>query len=418
MLVHGCPCRRVWGARARSLGSGLAGARGSSRGRRRRNTSTAHGERRQGPSPGALLRSCPPLPSHFPPDPTFASCARLARARRLTLRGVPVCGPCILPCILRCYLLLQLFQEYGLLMPSHFGPVCRSSLSRPPPPRLGALYFQQKHKADTKRLQPYTTLPGDFLSSLRGCYVAAEDAGLNVDDCDLVFSRSRYMTCITQSLGGSDNPSVPTAAGVVTAMEAAVDFRKPGDTLQVDLNDAPAEHWTAIVALLPPHRMAALRRAERSTGTAIVALLAPASDGRSQTSRCGVPEDSGARAAHAACAAVLQGKRVAIQGAGNVARLVRARAEPTPSAPRPCPRSAAPPLQSVVRSGCRAAQHFFHGPAVCACPGSQRLHVRSWPRGGRREGERRSSETARMLACKSPTRVAARAARLGLQSND
>ena len=66
---------------------------------------------------------------------------------------------------------------------------------------------------------------GDFLSSLRGCYVAAEDAGLNVVDCDTVFSRTRFMTCIDVTKGGSGNPSVPTAAGVATAIEAALDFR-------------------------------------------------------------------------------------------------------------------------------------------------------------------------------------------------
>jgi len=72
---------------------------------------------------------------------------------------------------------------------------------------------------------------GDFLSSLRGCYVAAEDAGLHVEDCNAVFSHTRFMTCISDKFGGSGNPSVPTAAGVCAAMEAAVDFRKPGDTL-------------------------------------------------------------------------------------------------------------------------------------------------------------------------------------------
>jgi leucine dehydrogenase len=63
---------------------------------------------------------------------------------------------------------------------------------------------------------------GEFLSSLRGCYVAAEDVGLNVNDCDMVFAKSRYMTCISASLGGSGNPSVPTADGVRAAMRAAV----------------------------------------------------------------------------------------------------------------------------------------------------------------------------------------------------
>jgi leucine dehydrogenase len=70
---------------------------------------------------------------------------------------------------------------------------------------------------------------GDFLSSLRGCYIAAEDSGVCVDDIDVVFSRSRYTTCISPELGGSGNPSVPTAAGVVCAMEGALHVLGDGD---------------------------------------------------------------------------------------------------------------------------------------------------------------------------------------------
>ena len=74
---------------------------------------------------------------------------------------------------------------------------------------------------------------GDFLSSLRGCYVAAEDAGLFVEDCDNVFSRTRFMTCISTQYGGSGNPSVPTAMGVAAAIESAIDFRSEGtETVQ------------------------------------------------------------------------------------------------------------------------------------------------------------------------------------------
>ncbi|HEY3360198.1 MAG TPA: Glu/Leu/Phe/Val dehydrogenase dimerization domain-containing protein [Polyangia bacterium] len=63
---------------------------------------------------------------------------------------------------------------------------------------------------------------GDFLTSLRGCYVTAEDVGTCVDDMAAIYSRTRFTTCIPQRLGGSGNPSVPTALGVVRAMEAAL----------------------------------------------------------------------------------------------------------------------------------------------------------------------------------------------------
>lgn len=64
---------------------------------------------------------------------------------------------------------------------------------------------------------------GDFVTSLRGCFVVAEDAGTNVDDMAAVFRATRFATCIPPALGGSGNPSVITARGVVVAMEAALD---------------------------------------------------------------------------------------------------------------------------------------------------------------------------------------------------
>jgi leucine dehydrogenase len=65
---------------------------------------------------------------------------------------------------------------------------------------------------------------GEFVSSIRGCYVTAEDVGTCVKDMERVFSRTRFTTCIPESWGGSGNPSEPTARGVVSGMEAALDY--------------------------------------------------------------------------------------------------------------------------------------------------------------------------------------------------
>jgi glutamate dehydrogenase/leucine dehydrogenase len=69
---------------------------------------------------------------------------------------------------------------------------------------------------------------GDFISSLRGCYVTAEDAGTTPSDMAEVFTRTRHTTCIPAAVGGSGNPSAPTAKGVVAAMEGALDFLGQG----------------------------------------------------------------------------------------------------------------------------------------------------------------------------------------------
>jgi leucine dehydrogenase len=69
---------------------------------------------------------------------------------------------------------------------------------------------------------------GELITSLQGCYVTAEDVGTSVEDMAAVFSRTRFTTCIPPALGGSGNPSVPTARGVVRGMEAALAHRGLG----------------------------------------------------------------------------------------------------------------------------------------------------------------------------------------------
>ncbi|MFQ5604429.1 MAG: Glu/Leu/Phe/Val dehydrogenase [bacterium] len=65
---------------------------------------------------------------------------------------------------------------------------------------------------------------GALVTSIRGCYVTAEDVGTNVSDMQQVFSRTRFTTCIPPESGGSGNPSIPTARGVLCGMEAALKF--------------------------------------------------------------------------------------------------------------------------------------------------------------------------------------------------
>ena len=64
---------------------------------------------------------------------------------------------------------------------------------------------------------------GAFISSLRGCYVTAEDAGTTAPDMGQIFRTTRFVTCVPPEVGGSGNPSFATARGVVCAMEGALD---------------------------------------------------------------------------------------------------------------------------------------------------------------------------------------------------
>mmetsp|Transcript_31424 Transcript_31424/g.50899 ORF Transcript_31424/g.50899 Transcript_31424/m.50899 type:complete len:490 (+) Transcript_31424:24-1493(+) len=65
---------------------------------------------------------------------------------------------------------------------------------------------------------------GEFITSLQGCYVTAEDLGVTVEDMRQVFSTTRFSTCVPQELGGSGNPSIKTGHGIVAAMEGALAY--------------------------------------------------------------------------------------------------------------------------------------------------------------------------------------------------
>lgn len=69
---------------------------------------------------------------------------------------------------------------------------------------------------------------GEFTTSLRGVYITAEDVGTTPPDMASVFETTRFVTCVPPVVGGSGNPSHPTARGVVCAMEAALDHLKAG----------------------------------------------------------------------------------------------------------------------------------------------------------------------------------------------
>ncbi len=69
---------------------------------------------------------------------------------------------------------------------------------------------------------------GELMTAIRGCYVTAEDVGTHETDMAAVFSRTRFTTCIPRELGGSGNPSLPTARGVIAGMEAGLEFLRLG----------------------------------------------------------------------------------------------------------------------------------------------------------------------------------------------
>ena len=73
---------------------------------------------------------------------------------------------------------------------------------------------------------------GEFVHSLGGKYITAEDVGMETSDMDLVHSVTPHVTGISESLGGAGNPSPVTAYGVYMGMKAAVKESFGSDSLE------------------------------------------------------------------------------------------------------------------------------------------------------------------------------------------
>ena len=72
---------------------------------------------------------------------------------------------------------------------------------------------------------------GQFINSLSGKYITAEDVGTTTPDMDLIREHTKFVTGISESKGGSGNPSPVTAFGVYMGMKAAAKYKFGSDSL-------------------------------------------------------------------------------------------------------------------------------------------------------------------------------------------
>jgi leucine dehydrogenase len=73
---------------------------------------------------------------------------------------------------------------------------------------------------------------GQYVNSLSGRYITAEDVGTTTADMDLIRKHTEYVTGISESIGGSGNPSPVTAYGVYMGMKAAAKYKFGKDNLE------------------------------------------------------------------------------------------------------------------------------------------------------------------------------------------
>lgn len=72
---------------------------------------------------------------------------------------------------------------------------------------------------------------GEFVNSLSGKYITAEDVGTTTEDMDRINLVTNHVTGISVEKGGSGNPSPVTAYGVYMGMKAAAKYQFGSDNL-------------------------------------------------------------------------------------------------------------------------------------------------------------------------------------------
>jgi leucine dehydrogenase len=73
---------------------------------------------------------------------------------------------------------------------------------------------------------------GQYVQSLNGRYITAEDVGTTEKDMENVYAETRWVTGISKSLGGSGDPSPFTAHGVLMGLKASVKEKLSTDSLK------------------------------------------------------------------------------------------------------------------------------------------------------------------------------------------
>lgn len=84
----------------------------------------------------------------------------------------------------------------------------------------------------TDKTEPLFRSFGRFVDGLAGRYITAEDVGMEVQNMEWIYSETKYVTGIPESMGGSGNPSPVTAYGVYMGVKAAAKKAYGSDSLE------------------------------------------------------------------------------------------------------------------------------------------------------------------------------------------
>ncbi len=85
--------------------------------------------------------------------------------------------------------------------------------------------------ASTEKTEALMRKFGEYVDSLGGKYITAEDVGMSTKDMEYVKMETDYVTGIPIEMGGSGDPSPVTAYGVYMGMKASAKFKWSSDDL-------------------------------------------------------------------------------------------------------------------------------------------------------------------------------------------
>ena len=121
---------------------------------------------------------------------------------------------------------------------------------------------------------------GEFIDVLQGKYIAAKDSGILPEDLDILAEKTRYVTGTTEKHGGSGDPSLATAEGILAGMQVACKLVLGTNTLKdrvVAIQGVGHVGWNVgnlltqqgaklFVADLEPSRVTGVERSWKATG--------------------------------------------------------------------------------------------------------------------------------------------------------
>ena len=76
----------------------------------------------------------------------------------------------------------------------------------------------------------YLEMVGNYVESLNGRYITAEDININCDDCEIIATKTKHVSGL-KGKGGSGNPSPITAWGVFMSLKASLEETFGSDKL-------------------------------------------------------------------------------------------------------------------------------------------------------------------------------------------